>query len=64
MRVKRGVPARDQHKKILKAAKGMQHAGPFRFLGRSPLVPVIPPPLPPKPAPPERPGPCMHRMHA
>ena len=25
MRVKRGVPARDKHKKILKAAKGMQH---------------------------------------
>lgn len=26
MRVKRGVPARAKHKKILKAAKGMQHA--------------------------------------
>jgi len=26
MRVKRGVPARRKHKKILKAAKGMQHA--------------------------------------
>ena len=26
MRVKRGVPARNKHKKILKAAKGMQHA--------------------------------------
>jgi len=25
MRVKRGVPARAKHKKILKAAKGMQH---------------------------------------
>lgn len=25
MRVKRGVPARNKHKKILKAAKGMQH---------------------------------------
>jgi len=25
MRVKRGVPARKKHKKILKAAKGMQH---------------------------------------
>ena len=25
MRAKRGVPARDKHKKILKAAKGMQH---------------------------------------
>ena len=25
MRVKRGVPARSKHKKILKAAKGMQH---------------------------------------
>ena len=25
MRVKRGVPARARHKKILKAAKGMQH---------------------------------------
>ena len=25
MRVKRGVPARTKHKKILKAAKGMQH---------------------------------------
>ena len=26
MRVKRGVPARAKHKKILKAAKGMQHS--------------------------------------
>ncbi len=26
MRVKRGVPARAKHKKILKQAKGMQHA--------------------------------------
>ena len=26
MRVNRGVPARAKHKKILKAAKGMQHA--------------------------------------
>ena len=26
MRVKRGVTARAKHKKILKAAKGMQHA--------------------------------------
>lgn len=26
MRVKRGVPARNRHKKMLKAAKGMQHA--------------------------------------
>jgi large subunit ribosomal protein L20 len=26
MRVKRGVPARAKHKKILKLAKGMQHA--------------------------------------
>jgi len=26
MRIKRGVPARRKHKKILKAAKGMQHA--------------------------------------
>lgn len=25
MRVKRGVPARSKHKKVLKAAKGMQH---------------------------------------
>lgn len=25
MRIKRGVPARAKHKKILKAAKGMQH---------------------------------------
>lgn len=25
MRVKRGVPARAKHKKVLKAAKGMQH---------------------------------------
>lgn len=25
MRVKRGVPARARHKKVLKAAKGMQH---------------------------------------
>ena len=25
MRIKRGVPARNKHKKILKAAKGMQH---------------------------------------
>jgi large subunit ribosomal protein L20 len=25
MRVKRGVPARKKHKKIIKAAKGMQH---------------------------------------
>lgn len=25
MRVKRGVPARNKHKKILKAARGMQH---------------------------------------
>ena len=25
MRVKRGVPARAKHKKILNAAKGMQH---------------------------------------
>jgi len=25
MRVKRGAPARNKHKKILKAAKGMQH---------------------------------------
>ena len=25
MRIKRGVPARQKHKKILKAAKGMQH---------------------------------------
>lgn len=26
MRVKRGVPARAKHKKVMKAAKGMQHA--------------------------------------
>lgn len=26
MRIKRGVPARRKHKKVLKAAKGMQHA--------------------------------------
>ena len=31
MRVKRGVPARAKHKKILKAAKGMQHARTRNF---------------------------------
>ena len=31
MRVKRGVPARDKHKKILKAAKGMQHYRPRSY---------------------------------
>ena len=31
MRVKRGVAARAKHKKILKAAKGMQHYRSFRM---------------------------------
>ena len=43
MRVKRGVPARAKHKKILKAAKGMQHSRTRSFrLAKQGVIKVIP----------------------
>lgn len=42
MRVKRGVPARAKHKKILKAAKGMQHYRTRSFrLGKQGVIKAL-----------------------
>ncbi len=42
MRVKRGVPARAKHKKILKAAKGMQHNRTRSFrLAKQGVIPSL-----------------------